>query len=202
MNIVKSPFNENTKIVNMEMSSAEQKFSLAALAVFQRYGVRKATMEEIASEAGVSKPTLYATFKNKDAALAGAIIFAKGQALKEVEAVWATSKTVAEKLDVLFENLVLAGFDMLHNSPDAGAFDNAVGQASEKAIKQTRDAEVGALQAVFESASGLNSHGIRADDYAEFVMASAMNAKRYCDSRGELEKYMECLKQTVLATVG
>ena len=65
------------------MTESEQNFARAALEVFKRYGVRKATMEEIAQEAGVSKPTLYATFKNKDAALGASILLAKGAALKD-----------------------------------------------------------------------------------------------------------------------
>ncbi len=37
----------------------------AALAVFGRYGYRRTTMEDIAAEAGMSRPALYLLFRNK-----------------------------------------------------------------------------------------------------------------------------------------
>lgn len=38
----------------------------SAYACFERYGVRKTTIEDIATEAGISRPTLYKRFANKD----------------------------------------------------------------------------------------------------------------------------------------
>ena len=182
----------------MEMSEAEKKFSVAALTVFKRFGVRKTTMEEIAAEAGVSKPTLYATFKNKDAALGGAIRFAKGVALQGVTDDWA-QVPLSEQLDIFMERLVLAGFDMLHNSPDADAFDTAVGEFSLAAIHATRSAEVEAMATIFQGTDRLTSIGTDADSFAEFVVDTAMNAKRISRSRPELEKHLRMLKLTVLA---
>lgn len=182
----------------MEIPEVEKKFAVAALAVFKRFGVRKATMEEIAAEARVSKPTLYATFRNKDAALGGAIRFAKDAALKEVTDAWADTQ-LSECLDIFMDRLVLRGFDMLHGSPDAEAFDNAVGDFSLSAIKTTRNAEVEAMATVFRGTEKLEAIGIDAESFAEFVVNSAMNAKRLAQTRSELEKYLETLKKVVLA---
>jgi len=198
MIIVKSLFNENTKTVKMEMNETEKKFAAAALAVFKRYGVRKATMEEIASEAGVSKPTLYATFRNKDAALGGAIQLAKGTAIQAVIHAWENANTLSEKLDVFFDELVLAGFDMLHNSPDASSFDTAVGDASLSAITETREAEIDAMQCVVNAPDELAANGLEVQPFASFIVTSAMNAKRNAQSRTELEQYLSVLKDAVL----
>lgn len=197
--IRKHVFNESTKIVNMETTSAEKKFASAALAVFARYGVRKATMEEIAAEAGVSKPTLYATFKNKDATLGGAIRHAKTAALQDVRSQWASLETLPEKLDTFLNRLVLAGFDMLHNAPDAAAFDTAVGDASQEAIKDTRAAEIEALRALFARSNHLDRHGLDPQQFAHFFVDSAMNAKRLAETRDQLEQHLETLKATTLA---
>ena len=182
----------------MEMTEAEQKYARAALAVFQRFGVRKTTMEEIAAEAGVSKPTLYATFRNKDAALGGAIRLAKSAAIKSMTDEWATTATLPEKLDVFFEELVLAGFDMLHQSPDAQAFENALGDISQSAINAMRTAEIEAVASVFAGAKGLKKLELRPEDYAQFVVTSAMNAKRLSHSREALERYLALLKTSAV----
>ncbi len=181
----------------MEMRETEKKFAVAALAVFKRFGVRKATMEEIAAEAGVSKPTLYATFRNKDAALGGAIRYAKGEALRALTADWA-GKSLPEKLDMFLDRLVLAGFDMLHDAPDPETFEKAVGEHSQAAIDDTRQAEVSAVERVLAEKKGLISYTIDASSFAEFVVSSAMNAKRQAQNRGELESYLKVLKTLVL----
>lgn len=201
MKFVKALFNESTKIVNMEMSEAEKKLAVAALAVFKRFGVRKATMEEIATEAGVSKPTLYATFRNKDAALGGAIRYAKGEALRALTTVWA-GKSLPDKLDMFMNRLVLAGFDMLHDAPDPEAFENAVGEHSQAAIDDMRRAEVTAVAASFATEEGLQSTDVDPDGLADFVVNSAMNAKRQSQSRRELERYLEILKTVSLKALG
>ena len=182
------------------MTEPEQKFAAAAIGVFKRYGVRKATMEEIAAEAGVSKPTLYATFKNKDAALGGAIRYAKGASLKSVTDAWA-GEDLADQIQIFLDRLVLAGFDMLHGAPDADAFENAVGQFSQAAIDATREEEIEAIASIISSSVRLEALGTSPSDYAKFVVESAMNAKRLAQSRGELEEYLRSLKATVLATL-
>lgn len=180
----------------MSLTETNQKYARAALAVFQRYGVRKATMEEIAVEAGVSKPTLYATIRNKDAALGVAIRLAKGAAIKVVEEEWSRANGLPQKLDIFLDRLVLAGFDMLHASPDAAAFETALGDASKDAITATRQAEVNAIAQVLDRANGLAPAKL-----ASFFVASAMNAKRQAQSREELEGYLDVLKDLALRAV-
>ncbi|MGD1887132.1 MAG: TetR/AcrR family transcriptional regulator [Cohaesibacteraceae bacterium] len=183
----------------MEIDSSEKKFSVAALTVFKRFGVRKATMEEIAAEAGVSKPTLYATFRNKDAALGGAIRLAKNAVLQSVREEWERSEELSDQLAIFLDQLVLAGFDLLHNAPDAAAFDTAVGDSSKEAIKVTRAAEIEAVQTLFEASSSLGNHGFDPQRLARFFVDSAMNAKRLAQSRTELEQHLQTLKAVVLA---
>ena len=184
----------------MEMNGTEKKFAVAALAVFKRFGVRKATMEEIAAEAGVSKPTLYATFRNKDAALGGAIRYAKGEALSALLADWA-GKPLRGKLDMFLDRLVLAGFDMLHDAPDPDAFENAVGEHSQAAIDDTRAAEVTTVAELFASANDLSSLSADAHGLADFIVSSAMNAKRQAQTRGELESYLKVLEAVSLRAI-
>lgn len=51
----------------------ERKFQIkrAGLAVFARYGLRRASMQDVAREAGLSRPALYQYFRNKDDLIAG-----------------------------------------------------------------------------------------------------------------------------------
>ena len=177
----------------MSLSETEQRFAHAALQVFQRFGVRKATMEEIAAEAAVSKPTLYSTFRNKDAALAGAILLAKGQSLDQVSGQWTKSDKLSEKLQSFLDIQVLAGFDLLNGSPDAAAFETAVGDTSREAIANSRQAEIEAVHELFDSEISLLRDDSSTKELAAFFVDSAMNAKRLASKRSDLHTYLEML---------
>ena len=47
--------------------NTKEKIITSARNLFETYGYKKVSMEEVAVNAGVTKKTLYAYFKNKDA---------------------------------------------------------------------------------------------------------------------------------------
>ena len=51
------------------MESKIDKILAAAYGLLHKHGLRKVTMSDIAEAAGISRPTLYAEFANKDAIL-------------------------------------------------------------------------------------------------------------------------------------
>lgn len=48
------------------MTDRKTQIKRAGLAVFARYGLRRTSMEDVAVEAGLSRPALYQYFRNKD----------------------------------------------------------------------------------------------------------------------------------------
>ena len=48
------------------MSDRKTQISRAALAVFARYGLKRASMADVAEEAGLSRPAIYQYFRGKD----------------------------------------------------------------------------------------------------------------------------------------
>lgn len=182
------------------MTDTEKKYAAAALSVFARYGVRKATMTEIAEDAGVSKPTLYTVFRNKDDALAGAIRFAKGNALEAMRTDWKHLDTLPAKLDVFFQRIVVAGYDLLHAAPDADALDDGMGPASAAAVEETRRWSSEALEEVFSpSEEAIVAAGLTIGEIAEFTVSTSMNAKRLAANRDELLRNLAVLRTSVLA---
>ena len=75
----------------------------AALEVFLKYGYRRATMADIARCAGVSRPTLYVRYPNKQAAFRGVVVRGTAELLREVEAVLESAQPLPEKLQGVFE---------------------------------------------------------------------------------------------------
>jgi AcrR family transcriptional regulator len=84
-----------------------------------RYGYRRVTMSDLAAEAGISRPTLYAAFASKEEvfnAVAGQLM---EQALAEIRERVAGPGSVAEKLEQVFEIWIVRAYELVHQSPDA-----------------------------------------------------------------------------------
>ncbi len=89
----------------------------AALAVFARYGFKRASMEDVAGEAGISRPALYQSYENK-AAIFAALAVALGQASCDAaEAAWPASLPFHEGLAAAGLALHGLSWQAIHTSP-------------------------------------------------------------------------------------
>ncbi len=70
---------------------------------FVKYGFRKTTMEDVAENAGISKPTLYKYFENKESLLIGTMIYSLGEMYEKHEKTTKGLVSVKEKLRKFFE---------------------------------------------------------------------------------------------------
>jgi AcrR family transcriptional regulator len=89
------------------------------MAAFMRYGFRRVTMGDIAKEAGISRPTLYAVFAGKEEVFKAVAEQLMGQALAEIRERVAGPSSLAEKLELLFEIWVVRAYELIHQAPDA-----------------------------------------------------------------------------------
>jgi AcrR family transcriptional regulator len=91
----------------------------AAKRVFLRYGYRRVTMQDIADEAGISRPALYLIFPNKEEAFLAAIRDFTASSMKIIEEGVAEQPTVEAKLQFAFEVWTVKPFEVMLDSPDA-----------------------------------------------------------------------------------
>lgn len=70
------------KYSNSKIDKEQEAFFLAATRAFSNHGFRRTTMNDIAEAVGISRPTLYLTFKNKEDVFSRTISFLVNQALK------------------------------------------------------------------------------------------------------------------------
>ena len=101
----------------------------AARVVFARYGFRKAAMEDIAREAGVSRPALYQWFGNKRAVFQALAEVIAAEALEAADAAWPDAAPLAEGLPAAILAKDLPLYRLLRTSPHGAellAVDEAV----------------------------------------------------------------------------
>ena len=87
--------------------------------VFLRYGYRRVTMQDIADEAGISRPALYLIFPNKEEAFLASIRDFTASSIKVIREGVVQQPTVEAKLQFAFEIWTVKPFELMLDSPDA-----------------------------------------------------------------------------------
>ena len=175
----------------------------AAIVAFSRYGVRKATMGDIAEFAGVSRQTLYSNFAGKSEAFAAAADCIAGKIRSDIEEFWEENRSTEEKLDYYFQRAVLSLFEMISKTPDATDILNGYGQEGADIIRNAERNKVKMLQGLFlPYEKQLKKHGLSAQQIAELCERAGSSFLRVAEDQQELERLVSTLKSSVLALIG
>ncbi|MDO5624732.1 MAG: TetR/AcrR family transcriptional regulator [Pseudomonadota bacterium] len=87
--------------------------------VFLRYGYARTTMGDIAQAAGLSRPTLYAAFADKEAVFAAVIHHLVQVNLADIRQGLARHRSVARKLRYACTAWGVAGFELVRANPES-----------------------------------------------------------------------------------
>lgn len=185
------------------MNDRQQQILDAAIAVFARYGVRKATMGDIAEQAGISRQTLYARYSNKEEIIAAAMQLIAEHVCHEVREGWGPAQSIGERIDIFLDAAVVRFFDQIRQMPDAsdlliGNGDGVTGQQA--AVEQGK---LNLLTGLFEPyGEVLAANGSTPQELAEFFLASASNFKFTAHDLPQLKRLLATLKRTTMVMLG
>lgn len=188
------------------MTGKNLKMLDAAVATFARYGVKRTTMGDVATEAGISRQTLYSSFPNKDELLAAAILHLSEGIMSQVYAEWETVTNFDEQLDIYFKRAVIAVFEMIKTSP---VVDGIAGQSTEfrKDVAARALLKVGemAQRALAEKLSPFRKEiedtGQTIEQFAAFIYTTAKGLENIATTSEELLPLLESLKISILKTI-
>ena len=177
------------------MNERDTKILEAAKAVFFRFGVTKTTMGDIAKAAGISRQTLYNAYPGKDEVLRASVKAMADGNIAEAQAEWNAVDDFAVRLDIFFNRVPLGWFNITYQTPDRedlaeGIYAAASGEL--EAFAQTWRKMIAA--AVAELDTGTDKAAL-----ADFIFATAYNAKHGAKDRKVIETRLGLLKQSVLA---
>ena len=99
--------------------SKEKHVLESATEVFTRYGYARATMSDIASKAGMSRPALYLLFPDKETIFDRVVRELDARKLAEIQAVTAKVGNLQEKLTTACVDWGLHAFELAAAHPDA-----------------------------------------------------------------------------------
>jgi AcrR family transcriptional regulator len=168
----------------------------AATDAFMRYGYRRVTMSDIAAEAGISRPTLYAAFASKEEvfnAVAGQLM---EQALAEIRERVAGPGSVSQKLEQVFEIWVVRAYELIHRSPDARELLECTQAFSQDVIEKAY-AELEAMLA-----SVIEPNAVAGIDPNQVAHTLALSARGIKENARDVEDLRRSLAGLVALTVG
>jgi AcrR family transcriptional regulator len=185
------------------MNDRDQKILDAAIDVCSRYGVRKATMGDIAERAGISRPTLYARYANKEEIMAAAMQLISDRVVREVSEAWRSVTTFSERIDIFLDCAIVRFFDQIKQMPDASDLMVSYwdqGPAAQHAVEQGK---VDLLAGLFEERKdALAAKGSSPQDLAEFFYASSSSFKFTAHNAAHLESLLATLKRSTMVMLG
>ena len=184
------------------MTDRDQKILDAAIAVFARYGVRKATMGDIAEQAGMSRPTLYARYANKDEIMVAAMQLISDRVVSEVVEAWRSAATIGERIDIFLECAIVRFFEQIKQMPDSSDLMTGGGDGAAPHLK----AEQGKIDLLTElfavRKDALAAHGSSPAELADFFYASAASFKFTARDGKHLASLLATLKQSAMVMLG
>jgi AcrR family transcriptional regulator len=184
------------------MDEKKKNILQAAIDVFSRYGVRRATMGDIASAAGISRQTLYGSYSSKEDVFTAALQYAIDMTLLAIEAEWQTQTAISEKLDTYFQLAVIDYFERTSQMPDAEDLHTGFNEAGKAALEKANERKRIALEGIFAPfADRLAARGTSPSDLADLVQSSAANFKLVARNRKHLARLVKTLKQAVLTLI-
>ena len=171
----------------------------SATRVFSRYGMKRATMNDIASEAGVARQTLYNAFANKDAILRAIIEAYIEDTCTSLKTHIEAEGGLEDGLELAFDHFARKPYEILHGTTHGGeimeAFENAASE--EMAVSKRRFSEV--MTVLLAPHVPANAPiELSTNRLADFVVHTAMGHKAKAESREHLENLLGTLKTVVV----
>jgi len=164
----------------------------AARTVFLRYGFRRVTMQDIADEAGMSRPALYLVFPNKEEVFFAAIRDLSAEMLRTIREGLPAHTSLESRLQFAFEAWTVQSYAMMQSSPDARDLIECVEQFARETIGEIEAQFQALLAEIFEPFAVLpvkSSDGhtdLDVEDIARLLAASAHGCKDAATSVDDL----------------
>lgn len=174
----------------------------AAADVFARYGVKRATMNDIATEAGVARQTLYNAFDNKDALLRSLIHMHVEETCKAITEHVNANGSLEDGLELAFDHFARRPFELLRKTPHGGeimeALENAAGEEMNESKLRFGTAMISLLEPHVSKSGNME---FTTQSLADFIVLTAMGHKAKASDEAHLESLLATLKKLVTTVI-
>ncbi len=172
----------------------------AGYEVISKYGLRRATMNDIAEAAGVSRQTVYNIFPNREELLGGVVRYhfnSKWQTIHD-KAEGLTSRE--ERIAVLLDTLVVSSWESMQAMPHADELELELATTMRPRLEDVHAHSMRQLCEFFEPYEGqLQLRGISARGLGEMLHHATLGLKLSSTSREQIETVVATLQACLIA---
>ena len=189
-----------TKFVNKQIMLDRQKTILtAAWEMFARYGFKRTTMNDIASQAGVARQTLYNAFDNKEAILRALIQLHIEETCTALAEHAAQNGSLPDGLELAFDHFARKPYELLVMTPHGGELMEELENSASTEMTESKQRFSTAMAEMLAPhiPKGVATE-LRAEALADFIVHTAMGHKTKAASQEHLENLLGTLKAVVL----
>jgi AcrR family transcriptional regulator len=178
----------------------QQRILRSATEVFMRYGYKRATMDDIAREVGMSRPALYLRFPGKEAILRAVVTTGHDGMFREIAAGLPAQSTFSAKLRLVFEHWSVRPFDIVARSPAAGELMNSSFSFAKDVFEQAAQRLAGILAEVMRAAvAEPDALQPSVDARARVMMAAAHGFKTTARDTQDMRSFIDDLVDMTVA---
>lgn len=181
------------------MTEREAKIIEAAVQLFSQYGFKRTSMNDIATQAGVARQTLYNSFSNKEEVILGCMRTLMAQKLSLITSGAVNCDNAGAVLDIILESLSLKPYRMLAETRHADELLDGYSRfpISEK-MENNRQLILAIEQVLEPYRSSVKGNDVTLHELAEFIHSSAYSAMHNARDEAHLTSLLNTLKSLVL----
>ncbi len=175
----------------------------AAVTLFSRYGYKRTSIELLAAEAGVAKPTIYAYFEDKDSIFRAVVEAVCVELLERAEAASLARGAVEERLAAMLAAKLTRYFELVQASPHAQELVDSQGRLGAEIVQRTDRAYVKLLVAVIEADEELDPSriGLSAASAAQLLLRAASGAAYDATTTVAHRKHLGEIVRVIVAAI-
>ncbi len=175
----------------------------AAQLAFTKYGFKRVTMQDIADEAGMSRPALYLVFSNKEEIFRAVISDFSQKAMEEIRTTYPTLPTLEEQLTCALEVWTVRGYEWINTTAEAKEMvDCTHGFARDLVEKVYQDFDALILEIIASHQAELEKRGLDPATFVRLFCLVARSSKEHARDVDDLRLLLKGLVRMSLTNLG
>lgn len=182
-----------------KMDQREINIAEAAMRIVLRYGMARATMSDVAQEAGISRQTLYAIFSSKDDLMRATIRYLADRTMESIGAEFERTEELSERLDAVIQFMAVRSFELLSASPDADDIVSGFNAACKEELENNSARYRALIEEMLEPyGPNISAAGMTVPMLADFIQKSTLTIKHEATDMTHVKALAGALKALVL----
>jgi AcrR family transcriptional regulator len=175
----------------------------AATSLFNRYGFKRTSVDLLAAEAGVAKPTVYAYFDDKEAIFRAVVENVCDELFEAAEKASREDATIDERLAGMLSAKFTRYWELVHASPHAQELIDSQGRLGSEIVQRADRAYLKLLVATIENSKEVDPRraGLTPQSAATLLLRAASGAAYDATSAASHRKHLAEIVRVIVAAM-